>query len=407
MQSIGTVFKVGNGPSSSHSVGPYSAAKFMKKFYPDCDERKVYLRGSLGLTGKGHGTDRSIKTILPDIEVIFDLDTPESELPHPNTMDFYGYKNGTEVHHVRIMSIGGGQLSIEGHPNKEAVEVYSQKTFAEIYDYCQEHYLNLAQFVFEHEDEDINYKLHSRWRTMQAAVEEGLQQKGVLPGGLELERKARYLFNNVSHNESSETTMARLVSAYAFAVAEQNASEEVVVTAPTCGSCGVLPAVLYYAKHNKGFTDDDICEGLAVAGLIGNLIRTNASVSGAECGCQAEIGSACTMAAAALAHMEGLPLDQIEYAAVVAMQHFLGLTCDPVNGLVQIPCIERNAVAALRAINSVNLARFLHATRRISLDNVIETMYQTGLDMKEQYKETSNGGLANLYKIDAVDVRRD
>ena len=407
MQSIGTVFKVGHGPSSSHSVGPYSAAKFMRKYYPDADERKVYLRGSLGLTGRGHGTDKAIKAILPEIEVIFDVDTPESELPHPNTMDFYGYKNGKEVHHVRIMSIGGGQLRIEDHPNKEAEEIYTQKTFAEIYDYCQENYLNLAEFVFQQEDDDLNYKLHSRWRTMQAAVEDGLQQRGVLPGGLELERKARFLYNNVSHNESGETTMARLVSAYAFAVAEQNASEEVVVTAPTCGSCGVLPAVLYYAKHNKGFTDDEICEGLAVAGLIGNLIRTNASVSGAEAGCQAEIGSACTMAAAALAHMEGLPLDQIEYAAVVAMQHFLGLTCDPVNGLVQIPCIERNAVAALRAINSVNLARFLHITRRISLDNVIETMYQTGLDMKEQYKETSNGGLANLYKIDIDDINRE
>ena len=398
MKSIASVFKVGHGPSSSHSVGPYSAAKFMRKYYPDADTRKVYLRGSLGLTGKGHGTDKAIKAIFPDIEVVFDMETPESELPHPNTMDFYGYKNGEEVHHVRIMSIGGGQLNIEGHPNAEAIEVYSQHYFAEILEHCRKNNLNLAEYIYSKEDDTLKSKLHSRWQTMQAAVESGLDKDGVLPGGLNLERKAKILYNTVSHNESSETTMARLVSAYAFAVAEENASENVVVTAPTCGSCGIIPAVLYYMKKHKGFSDEEIVDGLAVAGLLGNIIRTNASVSGAECGCQAEIGSACSMAAAALAHMEGLSLEQIEYAAEVALQHFLGLTCDPVNGLVQVPCIERNAVAALRAINAVNLARFLHITKRIPFDSVVETMYRTGLDMKPDYKETANGGLAKLYE---------
>lgn len=401
MQSIATVFKVGHGPSSSHSVGPYSAAKFMRKYYPDADERKVFLRGSLGLTGKGHGTDKAIRDVLPEIEVVFDLETPESELPHPNTMDFYGYKNGEEIHHVRIMSIGGGQLKIEGHPNDEAVEVYPQKNFAQIMESCRNRNFNIAEFVYFKEGESLKTKLYSRWYTMQTAVESGLNKDGVLPGGLKLERKAKILYNTVSHNEGSETTMARYVSAYAFAVAEENASENVVVTAPTCGSCGVIPAVLYYMKKHKGFSDEEIVDALAVAGLVGNIIRTNASVSGAECGCQAEIGSACAMAAAALAHLEGLSLEQVEYAAEVALEHFLGLTCDPVSGLVQIPCIERNAVAALRAINAVNLARFLHITRRISFDSVVETMYRTGLDMKEEYKETSNGGLAKLYETAA------
>ena len=398
MQSVGSVFKVGHGPSSSHSVGPYSAAKFIRKYYPDADNRKVYLRGSLGMTAMGHGTVKAIKDILPDAEVILDVTTPESELPHPNTMDFIGYKNGQEVSNIRIMSIGGGRLSIVDHPNKEAIDIYPQKNFAEIAAYCADNNINLAEFVYKYEGDQIKDKLASRWRTMQEAVERGLNKDGILPGGLNLERKAGILFNNISHNEAAETTQARLISAFAFAVAEENASESVVVTAPTCGSCGVIPSIFYYMKNYKGFTDDEIIDALAVAGLFGNIIRTNASISGAEAGCQAEIGSACSMAAAGLAHLYQLSIQQIEYAAEVAMEHFLGLTCDPICGLVQIPCIERNAVGALRAVNSVNLARFLYSTRTVSFDDVIATMLQTGKDMDEKYKETSHGGLAELYK---------
>ena len=355
------------------------------------------------MTAMGHGTVKAIKDILPDAEVILDVTTPESELPHPNTMDFIGYKNGQEVSNIRIMSIGGGRLSIVDHPNKEAIDIYPQKNFAEIAAYCADNNINLAEFVYKYEGDQIKDKLASRWRTMQEAVERGLNKDGILPGGLNLERKAGILFNNISHNEAAETTQARLISAFAFAVAEENASESVVVTAPTCGSCGVIPSIFYYMKNYKGFTDDEIIDALAVAGLFGNIIRTNASISGAEAGCQAEIGSACSMAAAGLAHLYKLSIRQIEYAAEVAMEHFLGLTCDPICGLVQIPCIERNAVGALRAVNSVSLARFLYSTRTVSFDDVIATMLQTGKDMDEKYKETSHGGLAELYKKDDRD----
>ena len=233
---------------------------------------------------------------------------------------------------------------------------------------------------------------------MQDSVERGLTAEGILPGGLQLTRKARYLYEKRCHNESSDVAMNRVIASYAYAVSEENASENIVVTAPTCGVSGVLPALLYYMYHDRGFEEEEILDALAVAGLIGNVIRTNASISGAECGCQAEIGSACSMAAAAVATLYGLSIDQIEYAAEIAMEHNLGLTCDPVKGLVQIPCIERNAVAAMRALSAVNLSRFLYATRRISFDEVVATMYRTGLDMDEKYRETSHGGLAQIYR---------
>ncbi|MBP5231232.1 MAG: L-serine ammonia-lyase, iron-sulfur-dependent, subunit alpha, partial [Clostridia bacterium] len=218
-----------------------------------------------------------------------------------------------------------------------------------------------------------------------------------LPGGLGVSRKAKLLFEKRCYNESADVTMNRVIAAYAYAVSEENASEHVVVTAPTCGSCGVIPALMYYLNQDRGFPVDSILDGLAVAGLIGNVIRTNASISGAECGCQAEIGSACSMAAGAYASMLGLSAAQIEYASEVAMEHNLGLTCDPIQGLVQIPCIERNSVAAMRAVSCVNLAHFLTETRKVSFDEVIETMYRTGKDMSEKYRETSHGGLAEMY----------
>ena len=233
---------------------------------------------------------------------------------------------------------------------------------------------------------------------MRSAVERGLAAEGILPGGLKLTRKAKYLYHKRCYNESADVTMNRVIAAYAYAVSEENAAENLVVTAPTCGSCGVLPSILYYMQEDRGFPEEEILDALAVAGLIGNVIRTNASISGAECGCQAEIGSACSMAAAAVAQLYGLSIDQIEYAAEIAMEHNLGLTCDPVGGLVQIPCIERNAVAAMRALSSVNLSRFLYATRKISFDDVVATMYQTGLDLSEKYRETAHGGLAQIYR---------
>ena len=240
--------------------------------------------------------------------------------------------------------------------------------------------------------------LQEVWQAMKAAVNRGVHQTGILPGGLEVERRAKVLFDGIVENEGAEIRENRLVCAYAFAVSEENAAGGTIVTAPTCGACGVLPAVLKYSQERKGYTDDEIINALATAGLIGNLIKANASISGAECGCQAEIGSACCMATAALAELRGLTLGQIEYAAEVAMEHHLGLTCDPICGLVQIPCIERNAVAAMRAINAASLAYFLSDSRKISFDLVVNTMYETGKDLHRSYRETAEGGLAKLYQ---------
>ena len=241
--------------------------------------------------------------------------------------------------------------------------------------------------------------LRNVWYAMKDCVERGLEKEGILPGELRLTRKAKLLHTMRCYNESSDVTMNRLIASYAYSVSEENASEEIVVTAPTCGSCGVIPSVMYYMNHDKGFPDEEIIKALAVAGLIGNVIRSNASISGAECGCQAEIGSACSMAAGGLAYLYGLNSAQIEYAAEIAMEHHLGLTCDPVCGLVQIPCIERNAVAAMRSINAVSLAHFLTDTRKISFDLVVKTMYETGRDLRSGYRETAEGGLAKLYSV--------
>ena len=235
------------------------------------------------------------------------------------------------------------------------------------------------------------------WTQMCESIREGLTHRGTLPGGLNVERKAQFLYNQRHIDERPETRENRIVCAYAFAVSEQNAGGGTVVTAPTCGACGVVPAVLKYMQEEKNLPDRAVLRALAVAGLIGNLVKENASISGAECGCQAEIGSACSMAAAALAELHGMELDQIEYAAEVAMEHHLGLTCDPVRGLVQIPCIERNAVAAMRAINALSLANFLTYTRKISFDVVVNTMYETGRDLFSKYRETGEGGLAKYY----------
>ena len=258
--------------------------------------------------------------------------------------------------------------------------------------------MNLGQLIYRTEDISLRPYLAYVWNAMKESIARGLSADGILPGGLGVERKAKLLHEKRCYNESADVTMNRVIASYAYAVSEENASENIVVTAPTCGSCGVLPSVLYYMEHDRGFPEEEIHEALAVAALVGNVIRTNASISGAECGCQAEIGSACSMTAAALASLYGLNIDQIEYAAEIAMEHNLGLTCDPVKGLVQIPCIERNAVAAMRAISSVNLSRFLYATRKISFDEVVATMYRTGKDMDEKYRETSHGGLSHLYE---------
>ena len=396
MKSISSVYKIGNGPSSSHTVGPFHAAQTFGERYPDADAYEVTLFGSLAFTGEGHGTAKAIREGLPGAKVIFDTTT--TDLPHPNTMLFQAYKEGKLFASLRIFSIGGGSIRIENEASDEDKEIYPQKNFTEIVSLCNQEHISVLRFIYILEGAPFREYLRKVWKAMRRSVERGLKAEGTLPGGLGVLRKAKSLYEKRCYNESPDVTMNRLIAAYAYAVSEENAAEKVVVTAPTCGSCGVLPSVLYYMQYDRGFPEEEILDALAVAGLIGNIIRTNASISGAECGCQAEIGSACSMAAAAVATLYRLNIDQIEYAAEIAMEHNLGLTCDPVNGLVQIPCIERNAVAAMRSLSAVNLSRFLYTTRKISFDEVVATMYRTGLDMNEKYRETSHGGLAEIYR---------
>ena len=397
MKSIRSVYKIGHGPSSSHTVGPYNAARIFGLRHPDADRFRVTLYGSLAFTGAGHGTGKAILSGLPGAEIV--VDAEKKDIPHPNTMLFTALKGGREIESIRVFSVGGGSVRFEGEQDSEEKEIYPEKNLSEMLDACRREGRTLAEWIRLREGSGFREYLSGVWHAMQAAVERGLQADGILPGGLNVNRKARILYEKRCYNESADVTMNRVIAAYAYAVSEENASENIVVTAPTCGSCGVLPAVFYYMQKDRGFPEEEILDALAVAGLVGNVIRTNASISGAECGCQAEIGSACSMAAAGLAALYRLNNGQIEYAAEIAMEHHLGLTCDPVGGLVQIPCIERNAVAAMRAISAVNLSRFLYETRKISFDVVVDTMYQTGKDMSDKYRETSHGGLARMYRV--------
>lgn len=399
MESLRELYRIGRGPSSSHTMGPSHAAVLFRKEFPQAERFQAVLYGSLAKTGKGHLTDVAIKDAFEPLptEILFDTETPEESLPHPNTMTLEAFLGEGSLGKWRVFSVGGGKIAIEGRPSVAPQDVYPLSTFQEIKEYCQKNGKFLWQFVEEYEGPEIWDYLRDVWKQMKSTVYNGLNTEGVLHGGLGVQRKAKYLVRQRHIDESAETRENRKVCSYAFAVSEENASGGVVVTAPTCGASGVLPAVLLFKQEQQGFSDTDVLHALAAAGVIGNIIKTNASISGAECGCQAEVGSACSMAAAGLAELYHMDLDQIEYAAEVAMEHHLGLTCDPIGGLVQIPCIERNAVAAMRAINALSLANFLTHTRKISFDMVVKTMYETGRDLFSKYRETSEGGLAKIY----------
>ena len=396
MQSLRELFRIGKGPSSSHTIGPEHACRLFLKENPTADSFKVVLYGSLAKTGEGHGTQKIIRDVLQNVEIVNDCET--AEIKHPNTMDFFAYRAGRELSKLRVYSVGGGAIEVEGRERIVPNDVYPLESFTKIREYLEKKNKRLPDYVYQCEGVQFKEYLAQVWAAMKNAVDEGLQAKGVLPGGLDVERRAHVLYFKEIPNEGADILEDRMVCAYAFAVSEQNASGGTIVTAPTCGACGVLPAVLTYFQRQKGYKDEQIIDALAAAGLVGNLIKTNASISGAECGCQAEIGSACSMAAAAIAELFQMSLDQQEYAAEVAMEHHLGLTCDPIAGLVQIPCIERNAVAAMRALNAAEIAKFLFGSRKISFDLVVETMYETGKDLHGRYRETSEGGLAKLYK---------
>ena len=398
MKSIRDIYKIGKGPSSSHTMGPERAAKLFKERYPQADAFQVILYGSLSKTGIGHGTDRVLLEVLSPLptEIVFS----HEDLPnaHPNTLDLFAFQDGKQIGTLRVESVGGGDIRIAGQRSVAGDEVYVEHSFAEIKDFCKWRYIGkLSDYVELNEGPEIWDFLMEVWLTMKQSIADGLAAEGVLPGGLNVKRKAKELYETKLAIREPALVEFQQLAAYAYAVAEQNAGNGTIVTAPTCGACGVLPAVLKYAQDTKGYTDAEICRGLAAAGIIGNLTKTNASISGAECGCQAEIGTACSMAAAALAELYKQELEQVEYAAEVAMEHHLGLTCDPICGLVQIPCIERNAVAALRAMNACNMSYFLTGSRNISYDMVCRAMKETGIHLDHRFRETSQGGLAKLY----------
>ena len=400
MHSLCEMFRIGRGPSSSHTMGPERAAKYVLQKYPEADLFIVTLYGSLAKTGRGHRTDYAIEQTLGEERTKILWNTGETRLPHPNTMDFEAFCQSRPIGQERILSIGGGAIQVEGMASPVSGDVYQEKTLSQIIALCKEKQWTLPEYIEQNEGRGVWDHLEKVWAQMKSTIETGLQKEGELPGGLHVMRRAKDLLN-FGHRDRNLTKKEHyLICAYSYACCEENASGGMMVTAPTCGACGVLPAVLYYETQLYGISDREILQALAVAGLIACIIRENASVSGAECGCQAEVGSACSMAAAALAYLHGLDLDQIECAAEIAMEHCLGLTCDPIGGLVQIPCIERNATGALRAYDAATLAEVISGNRKISFDLVIRTMYETGKDLSACYRETADGGLAKLYVKD-------
>ncbi len=397
MQSLRELYKIGNGPSSSHTMGPKRAVEIFKNKHLDATKFKVILYGSLALTGIGHLTDYIIQKTLEGYETEIEFNTKEECKVHPNTFDIFAYKNEEQIAYWRVYSIGGGTFKIEGKKEIDFPDIYKEESFSEIKKYCREKNIDLYDYVCKVEGEEIKEFLSEIWISMQNTIQKGLKESGIIHGKLHLDRRAKNIYENVLPNEDETMKQARLLSSYAYATSEENACGGIIVTAPTCGACGVLPSVLYYMKEKYNIEDKKIIKALAVAGVIGNLVKTNASISGAECGCQAEIGTACSMAAGAAAYLFNLNFEKIENAAEIAMEHHLGLTCDPIYGYVQIPCIERNAIAAMRALDAAKLSMILVENRKVSFDVVVETMYETGKDLQSHYRETSEGGLAKKY----------
>ncbi len=379
-------------------MGPRNAATQFLARNPEAVRFEVTLYGSLAATGKGHMTDAAILEVLGEERTTIVWE-PKQFLPfHPNGMKFRALDAaGERTAEWTVFSVGGGALAEEGQAPVEHKQVYTMNTATEILSWCISTGKSYWEYVEECEGPEIWDYLREVWHTMKEAVQRGLEQEGVLPGPLALRRKAAVYYVRAEGYQQSMRTRG-LLFAYALAVSEENAAGGEIVTAPTCGSCGVLPAVLYHLYKSRNFSEQRIIRALATAGLFGNIVKTNASISGAEVGCQGEVGVACAMAAAAAAQLFGGLPSQIEYAAEMGLEHHLGLTCDPVCGLVQIPCIERNAYAAARAMDANSYAMFTDGVHRVSFDKVVEVMKKTGHDLPSLYKETSEGGLAQDYK---------
>ena len=395
MESIKEIYKIGHGPSSSHTMGPKKAAvKFLEK-NPDATRYETVLYGSLAATGKGHLTDFVIDQTFANKnnQVIWE---PKTFLPrHPNAMKFTAFgPNDIVLDEWTCYSVGGGTI-IDDITTSETVEIYDRHKMDDILAWCNQNEMQFWQYVQEFEESDIWDYLEEVWEVMRASIKRGLQTDGNLPGVLRLPRKASS-FQLKGENFATPFKRRSQLFSYALAVSEENAAGGKIVAAPTCGACGVLPAVLQYFRKIHKTDKKGILRTLATAGLIGNIVKTNASISGAEVGCQGEVGTACAMASGAATQMMGGSIQQIEYSAEMGLEHHLGLTCDPVAGLVQIPCIERNAFAAERAVSHNNYALLTDGRHRISFDEVVETMYKTGVDLQSKYRETSEGGLAHF-----------
>lgn len=395
MESIKEIYKIGHGPSSSHTMGPKKAAvKFLEK-NPDATRYETVLYGSLAATGKGHLTDFVIDQTFANKnnQVIWE---PKTFLPrHPNAMKFTAFgPNDIVIDKWTCYSVGGGTI-IDDITTSETLEIYDRHKMDDILAWCNKNEMQFWQYVQEFEESDIWDYLEEVWEVMRASIKRGLQTDGNLPGVLRLPRKASS-FQLKGENFATPFKRRSQLFSYALAVSEENAAGGKIVAAPTCGACGVLPAVLQYFRKIHKTDKKGILRALATAGLIGNIVKTNASISGAEVGCQGEVGTACAMASGAATQMMGGSIQQIEYSAEMGLEHHLGLTCDPVAGLVQIPCIERNAFAAERAVSHNNYALLTDGRHRISFDEVVETMYKTGVDLQSKYRETSEGGLAHF-----------
>jgi len=398
MNSIREIFTIGYGPSSSHTMGPRKAAEIFGLRTIEAETYRVTLFGSLAATGRGHLTDVAIANALHPKQVEF-IWKPDELLPlHPNAMRFEALNINQAVTDTwEVYSPGGGAIT-DSSKSLKSTQVYSLHTMTDILRECTQSGKSFWEYVQDNESESINVHLQEVWSVMKESINRGLKSEGVLPGGLGVTRRARNIYRKIE-TSGEKIKKEGFLPAYALAVAEENAVGGQIVTAPTCGSAGILPAVLRHVEETFETTELDILHALATAGLIGNLIKTNASISGAEVGCQGEVGTACSMAAAAAAQMMGGSIRQVEYAAEMGLEHHLGLTCDPVNGLVQIPCIERNAFAATRALDCATFALYSDGSHRISFDEVVRVMAKTGRDLPHVYRETAEGGLAIVYRF--------
>ncbi|MCH5318369.1 MAG: L-serine ammonia-lyase [Paramuribaculum sp.] len=405
MKTLRELYRIGTGPSSSHTMGPRRAAQLFVERNRTAAKITVTLYGSLAATGKGHLTDVAIIDAIKPITEVEIVWEPTVFLPfHPNGMKFTATDSeGHKTDEWIVYSIGGGELAEEGVSRSATEEVYDMSTLSDILKWCEKTGKSYWEYVEDCEGPEIWDYLAEVWKTMAAAVERGLDQEGVLPGPLGLRRRAN-IYNVRASGYKSNLQSRGLVFSYALAVSEENASGGEIVTAPTCGSCGVVPGVLYHLKKSREFSDARVYRALATAGLIGNIVKHNASIAGAEVGCQGEVGVACAMAAAAANQLFGGSPAQIEYAAEMGLEHHLGMTCDPVCGMVQIPCIERNAYAAARALDANLYSMFTDGEHRVSFDHVVEVMKQTGHDLPSIYKETGEGGLASVWAQDQETV---